>query len=531
MAISLVQTAKADYAASPTATFSSAPTEGNLLVCYTAHRSGGQDASLSGWTKIIERDIAPSDSTYRKGEAIFAKIAGASESQNVSPSWSSGASHAVICHEFSPGTGRDWDAVTGAASASGDDGSDGLDDEASPTGTTASTANQLGVVFGMVKEGAGGISAAITWSMTGYTFIDETSVPASFSVGVGALWQEFSTTAARGGTLTIDDDVAYDSSFAAAIAVFGHSAESSGTTYNYTASGGSTTAGAGTIEVGFVPPVAGGAQASGAASVQAGWSVDAVGGAQSAGAAAVSAGWAIDAAGGVQSGGVSLISVGWSIDAVGGAQTGGVAAILTGWSFDAVGGAQTAGAATIAAGWVVDAAGGAVSGGAAVTSTGGFTSHAYTASGGAQSAGAAAVSAGWAVDAVGGVQSGGVSIVSAGWSIDATGGATPGGQASWLVGWIINAAGGAQTAGAAVTNFQTSGSHAYEGQGGAQAGGVAGLQLGWSLQAIGAALTGGAATTGFGQPSAARLASVTFTLRDRPTAMALKARTTTFTLQ
>ena len=230
MAITLVQSDESIYESNAFCVFPTTPTEGNLLVCVTSHRSGAQDASLSGWTKIFERDVAVDDTSTRRAMAVFAKIAGASEATTVAPTWSSSASHHLAIGEFSAGAGEEWDAVTGADSASNDN--DPTQDANSiSTGTTATSANQLGVIFGAYKNYNS--NRTVTFAATG--FADVAQPPASMGTNdqiVGALWATYTGTGTRSETMTVSSTEFgdYNRGLISSLVLFGHSATGGGVT-------------------------------------------------------------------------------------------------------------------------------------------------------------------------------------------------------------------------------------------------------------------------------------------------------------
>jgi flagellin-like protein len=88
--------------------FSSVPTEGNLLVVIAGHRNQATDSptlpSMSGWDlAAVHRFKTPGSVTDRRAVAIFTKIAGASEGTTVpTVDWGTGGGTTVtvICQEF-----------------------------------------------------------------------------------------------------------------------------------------------------------------------------------------------------------------------------------------------------------------------------------------------------------------------------------------------------------------------------------------------------------------------------------------------
>jgi hypothetical protein len=111
---SRVQSATAVGNPTASATFGSTPTAGNLLVAMSVHRKDMNSASISGtgWTQHVFRTTELTNSSYRRGLSIWAKVAGASEPTNIQATWSGGGSdktHKLIIQEFSAGAaGATW---------------------------------------------------------------------------------------------------------------------------------------------------------------------------------------------------------------------------------------------------------------------------------------------------------------------------------------------------------------------------------------------------------------------------------------
>lgn len=86
MATTVVQDTKSTQglAQTLTITFSSGPTEGNLLLCWTWHDETGHNVSMSssGWTRMATYVSTLSGFSYRI--TLWAKFAGASESTTIS---------------------------------------------------------------------------------------------------------------------------------------------------------------------------------------------------------------------------------------------------------------------------------------------------------------------------------------------------------------------------------------------------------------------------------------------------------------
>jgi hypothetical protein len=142
------------------ATFPSAPTEDNLLVAVTAHRSSADTASItgSGWNKVIE-DHFETSIFDRRGLAVFWKIAGSSEPQTVTSSWSGGdvAGNSISTREFAITNGGTFTFDTSI-----DNNSDTSTVSSLSTGTTSSIASPNSLLISAL--GIRDSTADITWS-------------------------------------------------------------------------------------------------------------------------------------------------------------------------------------------------------------------------------------------------------------------------------------------------------------------------------------------------------------------------------
>lgn len=226
MSVSKVDGDSGSYGFSATATWGNAPTEGNLLVAATSHRDIQSVASMTstGWTLIFQDDVEPSSGTYRRALAVFAKIAGASESTTVDPSWTNGVSHTIIVAEFELSDGT-WDAVTTNVNASGDNAQNSNQTSVGTT-NTSSTSNQLACLFGVWKDNNS--TGTITHSCSGYTLAEQYTTGA-WELDTSILWKEFSDTAVRGETITIDaSGTDANTGLIGGIAVFGYTSTGGG---------------------------------------------------------------------------------------------------------------------------------------------------------------------------------------------------------------------------------------------------------------------------------------------------------------
>ncbi len=113
--VARVQFAQADAANAPTATFGSAPTQGNVLVAASFHRVDGHTPSISGsgWLgpitdfyAIANGQHGSPDNNTRRGMAIWYKIAGDNEPASITTSWSPATENRLLVQEFSVTNGE-----------------------------------------------------------------------------------------------------------------------------------------------------------------------------------------------------------------------------------------------------------------------------------------------------------------------------------------------------------------------------------------------------------------------------------------
>jgi len=109
--------------ASLSATFPSAPNEGNLLIAAVSGRSGQSNPSITGWTLDSNANYVETDATYRRSTHVFYKVAGASESSTVTASWGSGSGTSSIVIAEYTGVDGNFNAAgsTGSGTASSND--------------------------------------------------------------------------------------------------------------------------------------------------------------------------------------------------------------------------------------------------------------------------------------------------------------------------------------------------------------------------------------------------------------------------
>ncbi len=98
-----------DRSHTASATFSQTPTEGNLLVAISAHRTDGHTPSISGsgWNLALNECYAiaggacgPYSSSYRRGMAVWWKVAGESEPTTVETTWDPTTENTLLIQEF-----------------------------------------------------------------------------------------------------------------------------------------------------------------------------------------------------------------------------------------------------------------------------------------------------------------------------------------------------------------------------------------------------------------------------------------------
>ena len=145
----------------PTATFDTTPTEGNLLIAFTMHRSGTASASTSisgtGWTKVVAQDTLLTNTSYRRHISCWWKLAGASEPTAIQVS---GATLMLMTQEFSTTDGG----FTYLATVSNDNGATSGGTVLS-SGTTSSVSGDkfLEIAFCGMRRGVGTNAFNSSW--------------------------------------------------------------------------------------------------------------------------------------------------------------------------------------------------------------------------------------------------------------------------------------------------------------------------------------------------------------------------------
>lgn len=160
---SLVQSKTTSFTgtALQTASFASAPTQGSLLVAViTGNASVTFSTTPFGATADRERVI-----TSQCAVRIYSKVAGASESADVTAQWSSASSYDVTLYEFSPTSGKVWDSTRIDQTTDNVDAGSGV--TSLSTGTTSATTVADDVVVGAV--GHNGLSGAANTATNSFT--------------------------------------------------------------------------------------------------------------------------------------------------------------------------------------------------------------------------------------------------------------------------------------------------------------------------------------------------------------------------
>lgn len=222
-----------------TATLSSAPVEGNLLIAVCSERSGGSASNhaltgITGWTHEISQTIEQGNGSYRRTHSMFYKEAGASEPSSVTLDDGTSNGKWLSVWEFELETGEDqWSFLASVSNNNGTTGS-------ATTISTGSTASQSGDMFivasCVVKRGASGVSPTISWD-SGLSSDGSYSSGLNYDMdhGVGSDAAD-TATGAKSSTATLSNSV-NNSGLSAALIVF-----------DTIGSGATTHEGAGTLD-------------------------------------------------------------------------------------------------------------------------------------------------------------------------------------------------------------------------------------------------------------------------------------------
>lgn len=147
------------------ASFTNTPTSGNLLIAAGWGATAQTNASITGWTMATWTKTAGAN-----WEALFYKVAGASESKDVSLAWTGSSDTALIIEE--------WGGFTGTPTLDkiADVDTDGTDVTSRSSGTTAATS--VAAELCIAQFGMNNTVTAQSWSNS---FTEEKAFP------VGAL--------------------------------------------------------------------------------------------------------------------------------------------------------------------------------------------------------------------------------------------------------------------------------------------------------------------------------------------------------
>lgn len=214
------------------ATFSTTPVEGNLLIAVGQERSGGSAASFtitgSGWTKTIARTIQQANATYRRTLVVWWKVAGASEPTNIQIDDGTSNTKYLLIQEIGTDTDVTWALETSVSNDNGTTaGATSLG-----TGTTGSapSGNLLLVGVGGLKySNAGGTTPPASFSSTALT------VDAYSNSGGFVMWTALGWTQIDPGSGTYSSTVSWGSApgnngLSAALLVFSGTEAGSGST-------------------------------------------------------------------------------------------------------------------------------------------------------------------------------------------------------------------------------------------------------------------------------------------------------------
>lgn len=149
------------------ATFASAPVEGNLAVAIVSERSGGTATNqvltgITGWTHVIAETTEQSAGSFRRSFSVFIKVLEASESSTVTVDDGTSSDKWLSIAEFEP-SGTD-DQFVLLESASNDNGQTNNANTIA-TGTTASVSETRYLTLGaMIMRNPSAASDATTTS-------------------------------------------------------------------------------------------------------------------------------------------------------------------------------------------------------------------------------------------------------------------------------------------------------------------------------------------------------------------------------
>jgi len=106
LVVTRVQTAEAD-ATEPSATFASAPAEGNLLIAVVFMRLDSSNPDIDGWDELLFTHFK-SNNGNRRGLAVFARVAGEDEGAQVELDWEPDRESRLLVLELAPSAPVTW---------------------------------------------------------------------------------------------------------------------------------------------------------------------------------------------------------------------------------------------------------------------------------------------------------------------------------------------------------------------------------------------------------------------------------------
>lgn len=283
---------------------------------------------------------------------------------------------------------------------------------------------------------------------------------------------------------------------------------SSGTSYNYSATGGVTIGGAALLKRTQAAIAGGGLVTGGSGGLQVSKAISAVGGIIAGGSAALKQSHNTVSSGGIVTGGIAGLQRTQTVAAAGGIVTGGAGSLRRSLAIPAAGGIVTGGAASLQRTRALLASGGFVTGGDSVVSKNSAGHFSITAVGGIVTSGDALLRRTQAINSAGGIVVGGNASLQRSFARAAAGGITTGGVLALRRSFAHLASGGMVTGGVADV-LLNGGGLTYVATGGMAFGGAASVSVSvWpSLTALPQ-----------GDPAFARLSSVAAMERITPLA-------------
>lgn len=143
----LIQSASVGTTASSfTASFGATPVEGNTLIAVVFYRNEQLNPDISGWTQILDQPVLLDDSAARRHTRVFQKIAGASESTDVTVTFDAQARGVLIIQE------REGELEVDQ-SATADSGTSQVSSQSTGTTNTTTEASELAMAMVGVRHG------------------------------------------------------------------------------------------------------------------------------------------------------------------------------------------------------------------------------------------------------------------------------------------------------------------------------------------------------------------------------------------